>query len=251
VRKKMNIAKPILIQGAMEVEIETLKKKINNLKKEIVDDYEFYVGELEGYPIVISKTEIGIMNVGISTAIAIKHYSPKIIINQGTAGGFGTTVHRGDIVVGTDCFNLNSYKTTYKKRGEGSNPNEWELLTFCDGVDHFEKIEADKDLVNFIKKIDQIINNKNIIYGTISSGDCWNQEIDRIEYINNKYGALCEDMETIGVYKTAKRYNVPVVGIRVISDNEILEEEYDRTLASNVQDFVISLCRHLIREGKN
>jgi adenosylhomocysteine nucleosidase len=235
----------------MEVEIETIKENINNIKKEIVDDYEFYVGELEGYPIVISKTEIGIMNCGISTAIAIKHYSPCIIINQGTAGGFGTTVHRGDIVICEDCFNLNSYKTAYKKRGEGCAPNEWTLLTFCDGIDHFEKIEADNALVEFIKQNEQDISNKKIIYGTIGSGDCWNQEIDRIEYLNKQYGALGEDMETIGVYKTAKRYNIPAVGIRIISDNEMLAEEYDRTLASKVQEFTLLLCKQWIMRGKN
>lgn len=245
----MEKKKTILIQGAMEVEIQNLKEKIGSVEKEIIDGYEFYKGKLAGYSIVISKTGIGIMNCGIATLLGIKHFLPNIIINQGTAGGFGKTAHRGNIVIGEDCFQINSYKTPYLKQGEGSNPFNWELQTFCEGIDHFEKIEADKDLIQFIKMHEKEIWNKQLVYGTIGSGDCWNQEIDFITYLSKQYGALCEDMETIGAYKIAHRCEVPIIGIRVISDNEILQEEYDRTLAVKSQEFTLSLCNKWIKEG--
>ena len=89
-----------------------------------------------------------------------------------------------------------------------------------------------------------------MIFGTIGSGDCWNREIDRIEFLYKEYKVLCEDMETISVYKIAKKYNVPVIGIRVISDNEMLEEEYERSIAKKSQKFSMNLCKMLIREGK-
>ena len=50
-------------------------------------------------------------------------------------------------------------------------------------------------------------------------------------------------METIAAYKTANKYKVPIVGIRVVSNNEILQEEYDKSLAKESQIFVISLCK--------
>lgn len=248
-RLKMDKKAPILVQGAMDIEIEVLKNSIENIEEIIVDSYKFYKGKLENHPIVISKTEIGIMNCGIATLLGIKHFSPSIIINQGTAGGFGKTTHRSDIVIGENCFNLNSYKTPYLKKGQGSNPFNWELQTFREGIDQFEKIEADTVLIQFIKTHEKEIWDKQVIYGTIGSGDCWNQEIDYITYLNEKYGALGEDMETIGAYKIAHRYEVPIVGIRVISDNEILQEEYDRTLADKAQEFTISLCNKWIKEG--
>ena len=266
----MKKKRPILIQGAMEVEIKTIKDNIRNRKQERIDGYEFYYGELEGYPVIISKTEIGIMNTAVATYIGIKHFEPCMIINQGTAGGFGEDVHRGDLIVAKDCFCLNSYKTDYLKKGEGSNPFNWKLQTFYDGVDRFEKLEASKELISLIKKVvlqhsnfvledttqnkdsnfsDTIKKQEKVIFGTIGSGDCWNQEIDYITYLNKEYGALCEDMETIGAYKVASCFKTPVIGIRVVSDNEILQEEYDKTLASKVQDFVILLCKEWIREG--
>ena len=220
------------------------------MKKYVVDDYEFYKGECESYPIVISKTEIGIMNSAVSTMIGIKEFNPCIILNQGTAGGYGKNIHRGDIVIAQDCFNLNSYKTSYLKQGEGSNPLAWKLQTFYDGEDCYEKIQADKGLLRFIKQHEQKIWNEKIVYGTAASGDCWNREMDRIQYLNQQYGAICEDMETIGTYRIAKRYNIPTIGIRVIADNEILCENYDRSIANKSQMFTIFLCKQWIKEGR-
>ena len=240
---------PILVQGAMDIEIEVLKNSIEDIEEIIIDGYKFYKGNIEGHSIVISKTEIGIMNCGIATLLGIKNFLPCIIINQGTLGGFGN-IHKGDIVIGQECFNLNSYKTPYLKKGEGSNPFNWELQTFREGIDQFEKIEADTNIIKFIKTHEKEIWNGSVVYGTIGSGDCWNQEIDYITYLNEKYETLGEDMETIGAYKIAHRYEVPIVGIRVVSDNEILQEEYDRTIAYKAQEFTISLCKQwILKEG--
>lgn len=241
--------KPILIQGAMQVEIKTIIEELQNVEKQIIDGYEFYTGTLDGYPVVVSKTEVGLMKTSVSTVLGIKQFSPCMIFNQGIAGGLGKEVHRGDIVIGQDCFNTNSYITEHKKEGEGCNPLTWKLQTFYDGIDKFEKIEANKDLVDFIKQHKDAIWEKKVVYGTIGSGDCWNREFDRLIQLNGEYGALCTDMETIGVYTMAQRYNIPVVGIRMISDNEILQEEYDRNLANTSQEFVIALCKKWIKEG--
>ena len=241
----------ILIQGAMEIEIEELKNSLEDIEKKIVDGYEFYLGKLADYPIVISKTEVGMVNSAVATMIGIKEFQPSMIINQGTAGGYGNMIHKGDIVVGTESININSYRTPYRKKEEGANPLDWKLQTFIGGgVDFLEKIEADRNILEFIKLQKKDIEKENLIYGTIGSGDCWNREMDRIEFLNKEYGILCEDMETVSVYKMAKKYDTPVIGIRVIANNEMLEEEYDRTLSSQSQMFAIALCKAWIKEGK-
>ena len=57
-------------------------------------------------------------------------------------------------------------------------------------------------------------------------------------YLNQKYGVLCEDMEGVAVYAVANKYNIPAIDVRVISDNEILDEEYERDISINSQKFV-------------
>lgn len=239
----MKIKGPIVLQGAMKSEINKLIENISNPQKKTIDNYEFWLGELENYPVIVAKTEIGLINATMATIIALKEFKPCMVINSGMAGGFGTKIHKNDIIVGIDCLNINSFETEYSEKGQDSNPQMWKIKTFQDGQDKFEKIEADEDLIKTIKSIDN-----NYIYGTIGSGDCWNKEVDRIEWFNKNYNVLCEDMETIAVYKVCKNYNIPTVGIRIISNNEVLNEKYEKNSADTIQNIVIDICKKIINE---
>ena len=51
-------------------------------------------------PVVVSKTRIGEINSAIATTLAIEHYHPRMILNQGTAGALVDWLNTGDIVIG-------------------------------------------------------------------------------------------------------------------------------------------------------
>ena len=59
--------------------------------------------------------------------------------------------------------------------------------------------------------------------------------------LHQKYGTFCEEMEGIAVYTIANDFGIPVLGIRVISNNEILEEPYDRNTGLKSQEFTYEL----------
>ncbi len=82
-----------------------------------------------------------------------------------------------------------------------------------------------------------------MICGIIGSGDVWDNEIDRIKWFNEQYGVLCEDMETISTYTVCNKLNVPVIGIRVISDNEITGEKYEKNIAKESQKYVMEIMK--------
>ena len=50
-------------------------------------------------------------------------------------------------------------------------------------------------------------------------------------------------MESIAIYTVANQYKIPVISIKVISDNALLKEEYDRTLSIKAQEFTIDLIK--------
>ena len=125
--------KPILIIGAMDPEIDYLVEKLENVKKEKLNIYNVYEGSIQGKQIIIAQSEVGIINSSILTTLAIEKYKPSLIINEGTAGGIGKEVHKGDIVIGKECFNIMSAKTPYKEEKEGSNSLEWDYITFVNG----------------------------------------------------------------------------------------------------------------------
>ena len=58
-------------------------------------------------------------------------------------------------------------------------------------------------------------------------------------------------METGAVYTIAKNFNIPVIGIRVITNNEVLKEIYDnecaKKLATDCQMFVEKVVKKSIK----
>lgn len=236
---------PILIQVAMEVECRELLKQINNIKEIEIDGYKYYEGEFNNYPIVISLSKVGLINSSSSLTIAKYTYNPSLIINIGIAGSNAKDLHVKDIVIGESCLNINSYRTTNLKEHEGTNPYTWDLLTFISGEEDRMIIEtANSKLLDLTKDINYL--KGSIRYGRIGSGDAWNREIDRILYFNNKYQILCEDMESIATYTLANKWNIPVISLKIISDNSLTGEEYNREVGIYLEEYALQYLTHII-----
>lgn len=245
--------KPILIQGAMQVEIEYLISQISNMQKDVIKWYEFYKGELDGYPVVISKTNVGEIEMSVATLLGIINYSPIAIIVQGTAGAHDLSLYKHDIVVGTSCIKINSFESPVKEKEKGSNALDWELKTFKSGIENDKLLEnyANSELVEISKKVQSKYTQGKVVFGTLGSGDGWNKEWDRIDWLNKNYNTLCEDMESISTYAICNKFNIPVLGIRVISNNERIEGQiYDRTTGIDSQEFTLEVCKEYIKRMK-
>lgn len=231
-----------------DVELNLLKDKLEDVKIEKEQTCTFYKGIINGISILLCCSNIGSINATIATTLGIYKYRPKIIIVQGIAGGHGENVHTKDIVVGTEIININSMETLKKEKGEGSNSLNWELNSFQDDKQKEILIQKSSDfLIKAAKNIEY--NQGNILYGRIGSGDVWNKETDRILMFNEKYKTLCEEMEGYAVAKVANDYNIPILNIRVISNNEILREEYLREVGKYAQEFTLTLLNNIFSKN--
>ena len=234
----------ILVVVAMEVEAKVLLEKLGNYTVKKVKDFIFYEGFIEEKKVVILLTGVGVINSSSAMMVAIMTYNPNIIINYGIGGAMSREIHTKDIIVGSSVVNINSYRTCELEEGQGSRPNDWELLTFLSGQpDRYIEYKTDSKLLELVNNINYY--NGNIIYGKIGSGDVWNREVDRILYLNDKYNIVVEDMESISIYSVASKYSIPVIAIKIISDNSLIKEEYNREVGIYLQDFIykyISLC---------
>lgn len=237
---------PILIIAAMEdVEMHYLKKEIENIKRVESKIATFYKGEILETPIVLMVSNIGTINSAAAITLGIEKYNPSIIINEGIAGGYGRNIHTKDIVIGTKTVNITSMETMKRKEGEGTNLSNYELITFIKGEKNKLIYQnGDKDLIEKAKEVEY--KEGKVHLGTIGSGDIWNKEADRILYLNNSYEIMCEDMESISIYTIANLYKIPVIAIKAISNNEILNEEYQRSIGINAQKFTLSLIDNIL-----
>ena len=123
-----------------------------------------------------------------------------------------------------------------KNKKKGSNPFEWEQNSDMENIQY-----ANLQLVNIVEKsLSSYCENK-IYRGILGSGDVFNREYDRIIWINQKFNSLCEDMESIGTYSVCNRFKVPCIGIRIISNNELLSEKLNKEKAIELQKVLINL----------
>lgn len=233
--------KPIIIQGAMDIELNYILEKLESKEEKIIAGYIFFEGTINSYPVIVMKTYKGVINAAISTTVAIKEFNPCIIINQGMAGSHLDYINIKDIIIGKGCININAFSMPVKSLGEGSLPFDWEYNKRAKNV-----IYSDKKLLEIAENIEYTESKKYI--GIIGSGDIHNREIDRINWIRKKQNTICEEQEGIGVYEACLRFSVPCIGIRVISNNEIIEKDFDESVNIFSQKFVIKFVKKVIKE---
>lgn len=52
-------------------------------------------------------------------------------------------------------------------------------------------------------------------------------------------------MESIGCYSVCEKFNIPCVGVRIISNNELLQEEIDKEQAIELQKLLFKILKEL------
>lgn len=225
----------LFIACAMRKEAKFLIDKLNHMKEDTIYGFPFYFGNLNGKNIMVGISGIGLINMSSMLSIAIVNYDINAIINYGMAGAYGNNIHKKDLIIGSECVNINSYKTS--KLISGIDVNLWNFVTFIDGgQDELVIYNADEMLLNTARKVKY--ENSHIIFERIGSGDVWNKEHEKICLLQNKYKVCCEDMESVAVYQLANRYHIPCISIKGISNNEILNESYDDSVLDNLVEYV-------------
>lgn len=227
----------VLIQGAMDIEIDYLIKAIGNPKEERVGAWTFWIGKINEHDVVISRTEIGLINAAASTAIAILKYEPTLIINQGTAGGHAPTLHRGDLVIGESFINIGAMQT---------NSDKSEFFDVVQRLRDNENNPENNAAFYSNKKLLAISNE--IMYphgkkaiGVIGSADQWNKGAERINYLRKTFNTSAEDMESVAAAQVASSFNIPFFGFRVLSNAELHGESFKPETARWAQVYATAL----------
>ena len=186
----------ILFPISMKSEAEPFIQKLSKVEKKDLYNYELYIGKYNNINVIVGISGIGTINMSGLIHVVLMNYKVDFILNYGLAGGYGNSIHKGDLIVITECVNTNSFKAKKEEKGKGIKVENIEYLTFTEnGEDKFSFYKVDDNIIDKLKEILKDDNNINIIYGRIGSGDMWNREYDKIMYNNEKYQILCQDME--------------------------------------------------------
>ena len=205
----------ILILGALEKEVSVLNKLIKAEPKD-----QFCYATVKGNEVYTSITGVGINNAFASTYSLIEKFHPDVVINIGTAGGHTLEVNDGNIIVCDEAIYHGGYILTDKPASSWDTVSETNLV-----------VEGDKKLSGLL---DNISISNNILHGKTLSGDFFTKDKEVIKALHNKYHHLCEDMETVAIYKVCREKKIPAIAFRIISNNELKGTSYqDNVLRVN------------------
>ncbi len=246
---------PIIVQGAMNVETDVLVSALTESRDYAAGHWHYVAGKIDGYPVVVNITRCGVENASASTALAIETFHPCALINQGTAGAHDPKLRRGDIVIASDCFNVAAWKALPAKRGEGSDYHNITLLdvNFYDEYENGEEfvfLPADGKLKALALAVKGKYSGGKIVEGRIATSDAWENRVDHILFIHEKFGSSCEEMETFAAAKVCRVYGVPFLGVRIISNSVLTGEEFIPEIGHDCQKFVIEIVKNYIKEMK-
>lgn len=238
----------VVIQGAVDGEVDPLLASLADAKRIQLASWTFWRGRLGDKQVVISRTEVGPINVVAATALAITTFRPRLIINQGTAGATTPDLRIFDIVAGEATVDYGGFSSSHADAGEGSDPVNWMRMPHRLRLGGEERVAlpvfpGDPDVLAFA--LSQPYEHGRVVKGIIGSAFQFNREVDRLLWIRETYEAVSEDMESAFAAGAALGFNTPFLAIRIISDSDFYAPGIHPNAAERCARFVEQLVRRL------
>lgn len=208
--------KKIGIIGAMELEVEELKAKMELRNTVEKASMEFMEGTLNNTEVVIVQSGIGKVNAALCTQILCDAFQVSHIINTGVAGSLKNEIDIGDIVISTDALH-----------------HDVDVRVFGYPLGEVPQIgclsfPADERLIEIAASTCRKVNPDIQVYeGRIVSGDQFISDKQVKENIIHNFQGFCVEMEGASVAHAAYLNHVPFVIIRAISDKADDSAEMD------------------------
>ena len=188
------------IIGAMESEIEILKKRIEDKKEINVGKFVFNTGKLAGKDVVVWRSGVGKVAAATGATTMINMFHPDVIINTGIAGG--KNVKRHSITLPTKFYYSDVDVTAFGyKLGQMPGCNEY--------------FEADPKYLLLAKKALKFLNLEAEEVSSLA-GDSFITSSKQLKF--DLDGKVAYEMEGAGFAHATSLLNVPFIAIRFISD---------------------------------
>jgi adenosylhomocysteine nucleosidase len=238
----------LLVQGAVDTELGPLLAALEGKQLRRVSAWSFWKGHMGRRQVVVSRTDVGPVNASASTALGIREFGPKAIINQGTAGAHSRALKLWDIVLGVETTDYAAFQSSHADQGAGQDPGRWKPLPHplrVDGekVQRFPTFPGDARLLAAAEKLTNP--RGRVVRGNIGSAFQFNREVDRLDWAHQVYGTDAEDMESAYAAGVAVAMKVPFAAVRMISDTEWEHPNFERIAGQYCAEFVVELIRSL------
>lgn len=192
----------IVILVAMDKELKLLLPHISDLKEVKTDIFSYYLGTVGRHNVAVAKCGIGKVNAALSAYSLINCFNPDLVINTGVAGGAGSRVKIGTLLVADYA----AYHDVWC--GPGTTPGAadgCEVMIPCDPI--------------LIDKARKLLDPVKTVFGLICSGDRFISTHAEVEAIKKVFpDVLAVDMESAAIAHVCNLKNIPFNILRIVSD---------------------------------
>lgn len=202
------------IIGAMSVEVEALKARVDNAKRERISGIEFVSGKLCGADVVVAQCGIGKVFAAVCTQTMIIRYGVESIINTGVAGTLSKELEILDFAISTAVVQHDMDTSAIG-----------DAVGLISGID-VVRIPASERLVECAVAIARRQGNR-CVGGIIASGDQFICDAEKKAFIRDTFGAVACEMEGAAIGHVCYIAGVDFVVIRCISDSASGEAEME------------------------
>jgi adenosylhomocysteine nucleosidase len=242
----------LLVQGALDSELRPLLAALEGRRQVQLDAWTFWTGRIAGRRVVVSRTEVGPLNAAAATVMGIKHFRPRAVINQGTAGGHSRDLQLWDIVVGARTVDFSGLRQTHGDEGTGLRLERWgpnynRLRLDGRAPVEFKSFDGDASLVQAALRVPY--GRARVVKGNVGSAFRFTRELDLIDWVRRTYGTDSEDMESAYAAGVATALRVPFVAVRIISNTEWAHPKYETVAGEYCAEFVLALVRSLPKDA--
>ena len=202
------------IIGAMEQEVETLQKQLQDVKITQKAGSTFYEGVLEGMPVVVVQCGIGTVNAALCVQMLCDCFGVTHLVNTGIAGSLCADLDIGDLLISRDAM-YHDFDCCAFGYPVGKVPGMPEIFA------------ADESLIQLAMASAETVNPGHTKLGRVASGDQFVCEKAKKDHIIAVTQAMCTEMEGAAIAHAAYRNQIPFVIIRAISDKADDSAEMD------------------------
>lgn len=227
------------IIGAMDQEVERLKREMDITEEVQVAGCFFISGELKGKDVIVLKSGIGKVNASMGTAILHERFHPSLIINTGSAGGFSKNLSVGDIVISTKVVHHDVDVTAFDYE-YGQVPGMPAMF------------EADAGLSDLAYRLaGSQVGDTQVEKGIIATGDSFMQEEGKVRFVRERFPEMiAAEMEAAAIAQVCHQYGTPFVIIRALSDiagkeSSVSFDEFLEKAANNAANLIMNMLESL------
>lgn len=204
------------IIGAMELEVEQLKSKMQVQQITTRASMDFFAGTLNGVDVVVVRSGIGKVNAALCVQILADIFEVSHIINTGVAGSLNPALDIGDILVSNDALHHDMDVTIFGYQ--------------CGEVPQmgFREFKADERMIHLaVASCKEVNPDIHVQTGRVVSGDQFISDKQTKQRLIDSYQGDCAEMEGASIAHGAYLNNIPFVIIRAVSDKADDSAEMD------------------------